>query len=232
MQELDIFGMTVKDYDQKETIQLLNRYLDNGGLNLVSYLNTQMLIDSENIENCREWISELDMAIPAEPEILKTAGKMDEKRLKEVGSGVIIKTLVHKLSKNRLPVYLIARTQSDLTALQKEIKELQGYLNVVGTFTLLENDGISMELTAEREDMMVNDINDLVPKAIISRMDFATQLRLMHEHKKRINAELWLGLIPGIRLQGLRKHGKMRLNAFFYKKLFSRKFMKYRNAKS
>lgn len=232
MQEIDIFGITVKDYDQKETIQLLNRYLDNGGLNLVSYLNTQMLIDAENVENCREWISNLDMTIPAESEILKTAGIKDDKRLKEVGSGVIIKTLVHKLSKNKLPVYLITRTQSEMDALEKELKEIQGYLNIVGRFTLAENDGVAAELTKEREDVMVNDINGLVPKAIISRLEFTKQLRLMNEHKKRINAELWLGLIPGIRLQGLRKHGKMRLNSFFYKKLFSRKFMKYQNDKS
>lgn len=222
MQEFSIFGIHVKDYTQKESLHLLGEYLNNGGLNTVSYLNTQMLIDSEKDEQCQEWLNSLDMTIVAEPEIIKASGQADYSRLKEVETGFILKSLVHKITKQKLTTYLITDNAVGMMELERGLRQMQPSMKVGGRFVLEEE----MLLTSH-EDAMVNDINDIAPTVIISRLPFKQQVRLMADNRRRINAELWLGLLYNVSLHGTRiKHSGF-LNSFFYKRLFSRKVAKY-----
>lgn len=224
MQEFTIFGIHVKDYTQKESLHLLGEYLNNGGLNTVSYLNTQMLVDSEKDEQCQEWLNSLDMTIAAEPEIIKAGGQADTNRLKEVGTGHILKNLIQKITRQKLTTYLITDSNASMIELERELRQLQPSMKVGGRFVLDDE----MQ-SSSREDAMVNDINDVAPTVIISRLPYKEQIRLMADNKKRINGELWLGLLCNVSLHGTQMQRGGFLNSFFYRKLFSRKVSKYNN---
>lgn len=224
MQEFTIFGIRVKDYTQKETIKILSEYLDNGGLNTVSYLNTEILVEAEADEESKHGLTDLDMTIIAEPDIMKAANYVDHARLKEVGNGYIMKNLIHKIAKLRMEVYLITDSNQSMIELEKEIKELQPSIKICGRFILEEH-----QQEVNQEDVMVNEMNDVTPTVIFSRLPFQKQLRIMSQNKKRINAELWVGLLQGVKLLGNKKHARTKINSFFYRKLFHRKIQRYKS---
>lgn len=227
MQEFTIFGIHVKDYTQKESLHLLGEYFNNGGLNIVSYLNTRMLVDSEHDEQCRAWLNALDMTVIAEPEILKAAGQVDDNRIREVETGFIMKSLIHKITKQKLSTYLVTDSSTAMIELERELRQIQPSMKVGGRFILEEE----MQ-TASKEDAMINDINDVAPTVIISRLPFKQQIRIMSDNKKRINGELWIGLLQDVSLQGQKSRARTFLDSFFYRKLFSRKMTKYNQDKN
>ena len=96
-------------------------------------------------------------------------------------------------------------------------------LLVAGTYVL--NEGIASE------DVMVNEINDVAPDVIISRLAYPKQEKLIFDNKKRINGEIWLALLEQMDKPSHRSEKLHKVKVYLYKKVFRRRVNKYQKTK-
>ena len=189
MQKYTILGLTLYDYNVREALRNTDRYLKNGALNTVAYISGALLAQASREEELAEKLEQMDMTICAEPDILEAAGIAGRSRVHEIDEKVYLRGLLRKLSRSRSRVYLLSDTEDNLETLKDIVLEYQENLNICGSGTY--------ESFGEHPERLVNELNDVAPAAIISRMPFPADLYVMTEYKTYINAELWLSLPHG-----------------------------------
>ena len=88
------------------------------------------------------------------------------------------------------------------------------------------------EETCEAADL-VNELNDVSPDVILSKLPNVTQQKLICENRRMINASVWIALLYE---RVVNKKKKVTfgsgLDRIFYKRLFKRKVDKYENEKA
>ncbi len=186
MQKYTIMGLTLYDHTVREALRNTDRYLKNGALNTVAYLSGAMFAQASKDEKLKSCLEHLDMTVCAEPDILEAAGIAGRNRIREIDEKIYLRDVLRKLARNHSGVYLLADTEEDLESLKEILRGYQGNLNVLDC-------GV-YERFDEHPERLINELNDIAPTAIISRMPWPEDLLLMNDYKTYINAELWLSL--------------------------------------
>lgn len=193
MRRFSILGVSLVDYTAREGLRLAEGYRRSGALNTATYLTAQTLETASRDERVKELVEDTDMTLCVEPDILEAAGIANAGRIREIEERVFLKEFLKRLSRQQDSVYVLGDTKTQAQELQDMLLGQQESLNIVGCSGYDEFD-----LQQER---LMNALNAAAPKVILSRMTWPVDLRLMHEGRKFLNAELWLAL-PERKLPG------------------------------
>lgn len=224
MKKINLLGISLRDYTLKESMKLASIYLNNGALNTISYISTQILVEAgENLEQ-QEWLESMDLTISGDLDILRAAAITSRSRFHEVENDEFIKEFLKKIVRSRKTVFLLSDSETSLANLYKEMLEYQENIQIVGSYILDELSG--------GQDSLINEINDIVPTVIISCMPYPYQEQLMCENKKRINAEIWIALPGNRRSKKRKKFGNGKISLYLDKRIFRKRISKYQNEKS
>ncbi|NTV77843.1 MAG: hypothetical protein HGA25_01525 [Clostridiales bacterium] len=223
MKKTNLLGIELTDYSLKESMKNVEKFLHNGPLDTISYVSTRILIEAAENEEQKEWISSMDMTICGEADILRAANLASRNRIKEVENDEFLKEFVSKMARGGHTVFLIAESEAKLANLEAYLKDYHSELLVVGTYLLGEG--------TESEDAMVNEINDVAPDVIISRLSYPKQEKLIFDNKKRINGEIWLALLEQMDKPSHRSEKLHKVKVYLYKKVFRRRVNKYHKTK-
>lgn len=220
MKKMDLLGISLTDYTLREAMKRSNEFMYNGALNTISYISIQMLVDAVEDEERKTWIESMDMTVCGETDILRAAGILARNRIREVEEDEFLKEFIRKLSRNKRKLYLIAENE-------EEVKKLEDYLRCYGTDLL-----ITGRYAADREtvsvDNLINDINDIVPNIIISKLSSPWQEQLMSENRQFVNADIWLGLLEHSNLHNKKSSPFAKISQYLYRNLFRRKINQYK----
>lgn len=219
MKKINLLGISLTDYSLKESLKLSNQYMNNGALNTISVISTQILVEAAENPQQIEWIESMDLTIWGETDILRAADNATRNRLREVENGDFLQEFFHRIARNRKTVYLLSDSEQQLTCLKERVLELQPGLNIVGQYAL--------EDIAAGTDSFINEINDIVPAVIVSRFPYPLQEQLMYENKMKINANVWIALPEHSVIQTKRGLRSSMILEWFYRKLFYRRVSKY-----
>lgn len=220
MNKINILGINIKDYTLKEAVKNYDAYMKNGVLNTIGYISSKLLIMAANgSEEQREWIESLDMTICMEPDILCTEKEISRGRAREIEENAFLAAFLQRAVRERRSICLMAHTKECAEELQAELEQFQAGLRITGIAVLTQEESI---------DAFINEVNDLVPDIIISRLPLLWPEQLMYENKKKINAKIWLSLPEGGRLGIGRKGGEKRFMKYIYGKVFQKQVEKYR----
>ncbi len=189
MQKYSILGITLHDYGAREALRNTDHFLHSGRMNTVAYISSSMLAAASRDEALKERIEKLDMTVCTEPDVLEAAGIAGRNRIREIDEKVFLRELLRKFSRNRSSVYLLSDTGQNLEVLQEVIGEYQDNLFLKGSGAYEDFD--------DQPERLANELNDLVPDVIISRMPEQADLALMSDFGSCINAELWISLPYG-----------------------------------
>lgn len=222
MKKTNVLGITLTIPAVKEAMSQVDKYLRNGGINIIGYLSTKILVDAGEDENLKNYIENMDFTICAETDILHAAGETNRNRLKEIENDEFIKSIMRKLVRGRHSVYLVADTQEKLQELERDLHYYQPNFTTVGTYALDELQG--------DEDYIVNAINAKAPDVIISRAESPRQEQFIYENKMKINAELWLALCENISMSGQKAGGFLKISNYINRKIFLRRVNNYDDA--
>ena len=83
IKKIDIMGIGLDNYTVRESMRLVETYLSNDVLNTIENISMQMLIASETDPVVHDVISELDLTVIGEKEILKAADADSMQRVQE-----------------------------------------------------------------------------------------------------------------------------------------------------
>ena len=219
MQKFTILGITLYDYGAREALRNTDRFLGSGGLNTVAYVSSAQIAQASKDEGLKEGVEQLDMTVCTEPDLLEAAGIAARSRIREIDEKVYLRELLRKLSRNRNSVYLLADTQPDLEVLEDLIQEYQGNLYIRGHGTY--------EAFGRQPERLVNELNDVVPDAVISRMPWPMDIVLMKEYGQYVNARLWVSLPYGAVSWVQNPSFWARLKRKFHYRLFEKRVQEY-----
>lgn len=186
MQKYTILGITLYDYGAREALRNTDSFLHNGALNTIAYISSSNLAQASKDEQLKDCLEAIDMTVCTEPDVLEAAGIAGRNRIREIDEKVYLRELFRKCGRNRNSVYLLADTQDNLEVLQEIVSEYQDNLLIKGC-------GVYEDFGSQPE-RLVNNLNDLAPEVIISRMPWPTDVQLMHAYGHFVNAELWVSL--------------------------------------
>lgn len=189
MQKYTILGLHLYDYGVKEALRNTDRYLNTGALNTIAYISGAILAQASKDEKLKDCLENLDMTVCTEPDILEAAGIAGRNRVHEIDEKVYLRSLLRKLERSRKGVYLLSDTRENLDILREIVLEYQGNLNIRGCG--------AYEEFGEQPERLINELNDIVPDVIISRMPCPGDFVLMNDYRTYINAELWISLPYG-----------------------------------
>lgn len=224
MRKINLLGIQFQDYTTREALKIANQYMNNGALNTISFVSTQILVEAGEHAQQKEWIENMDLLICDEPDILHASGNATRNRLKEIESGEFTKELINRIARNRKRVFLLADSEKRMEQLKTELSLIRDDLRLEGEYILTDY--------SKGTETLINEINDLVPSVIISRFPYPVQEQLMYENRKMINADIWLAL-PEHKLVHTGKRSRYaKILMLFYKKTFKKKLSQYNNEKA
>jgi len=222
MQKINLLGMNLTDYSLREAIGITDRFLGSGSLNTILFVSAKALVGAGVSAEQQEWIREADLIIWSDAEIVKQAGIKAKERIHEVENQDYIKEELKRLGRGKKPLYLLAESEEEVEKLEFDLKLLREDVNIVGS-------GIAGSRQEEWEDE-ANRINALAPAAVISRMQFERQARLIEGMRKILNADIWLALDPQMIIGGRKAPFLRNLLSKWYHHLFQKQLLEYHHA--
>ena len=220
MKVIDVLGMQITDYSLKEASKLALKYVSNGAMNTIFYVSSQVLLDAGENSGQREWLQSMDLILYGEPTVLDVLGERSRERKNEIKQDEFLREFVKKIARGKQSVFLILDSEEKADALEKYLTELHGSVQIIGRY--IWDEGQS------KDEDLVNELNDISPDVIISKLPNVLQQRLICENRRMINAQVWVALLYE---RVINKKKKVtfgsRLDWMFYKRLFMRKVNKY-----
>lgn len=222
MQKINILGMSLTDYSLREALSITDCFLEEGSLNTILFISAKILVGAGNSAEQQEWIAGADLIVWSDAEIVRRAGINAGERIHEVENQDYIKEVLKRLGRAGSPVYLLAESEEELERLEFDLRSSRDDLNIVG-------EDVVGDVEAEW-DSAANHINESAPTAVISRIPFERQARLMDRTKRFLNADIWLALDYEMLPDSRRASFPRRLLGKWYHLLFQRLLTEYHHA--
>lgn len=223
MKEINILGLKLYDCSLREKMQLAERYLRSGVLNTIECVSAQTVMRAAREESLRKLLEQMDLIVCCDTDLAHAAGIASYARLKEIENNSFLKEFIKKLVREKQAVYLLADDEEVLTRLRDDLEEWSGKLRIAGSGILHE------EITEGGIDTLINDINDKVPKVILSLCDYPMQENFISQNKEKINANIWLGFQKGSLIRREKEKGLKRLARGLERRIFRKKVCQYEN---
>lgn len=185
MQKIDLFGMELVDHSLKESLWITDSFLKSGAPSTILFVSAKMLVGADGSDTQKEWIKAADLIVWSDAKVLQQAGIVSKNRIREVENQEYIKEVLKKLGKRKKTIYLLAQSEEQLEKLREDLLHLRNDLLIVGERVVDVDESV---------ESLVNEINSKTPTAVISRLPYLEQEKLMVETKKYLCAEVWMAL--------------------------------------
>ena len=215
---MELLGISLTDVGLREALKQSDRYLDQGGLNTIAYVSAKKLLEASEDEEQQKWWNELDLTICEDVGLLKAAGAATQSRVREVKENIYLKEFLKSLVRRQAPAFLLAEEEEGLKAFDEELRLLQSNLFVAGRDTT--------DHYVENKDGLINAINALAPKVILSRLPYPEGIHLMYDYHRYLNGSVWLTL-PETLVKNDRGGWRDKVSELIYKKLLHKKIHRF-----
>lgn len=218
---MQVLGVELKDYTVREAMRKADAFLKENKVSTIAYITTTGLMAAEESEDLKLFLSNIDLTVAADSDILSAAGIANRNRVKEIENDEFMEEFLKKLVRGKRKVYLLTGTGEQLSALEECLKSYQESLRVVGRFALdtLEKD----------EDWLINEMNAQMPDVVISNIDSPQRESFFENNHMKMNAHIWLMLKDKVVRATNKKKVLWKIGDLFSKKLFQRKVEQYQN---
>lgn len=204
--KIDILGMELDNYTVREAIRYVETYLSNNVLNTIENVTMKTLIASETDTVIGEALSQMDLTIIGEKEIIQAAGVATMQRLQETVANDFAYEFFRRIERNKKSVFLLGETEEKILSVRKQLQEEFPKLIFTGEYAI-ENCVGDLEA-------VINDMNATTPDIILSVLLTPMQEHFLMEHKDKMNASIWYGM--GEQELGKKQRG---IGHFFGKKM-------------
>ena len=181
MKEIDVLGMHITDYSAVDAVKESLRYLGNGAMNSIFFVSSHILMEAGEREELKALLDKMDMLLCGEPAVLEVLGVNAPKRREEVEDEVFLRDFIKRLGRAKQKVFFVADSEEKAESLVNYATQVHENIIVAGSFVVTED---------TTEEALINEINDVSPRTIISALPFEKQLHLMGEKGHLVNADV------------------------------------------
>ena len=218
METINVLGVTLRSYSLKEAMVHTDSFLRNGALNTIVNLSADILVEAGKDESYRQFLEAADMTVLDDRETRIALGLSLKEHGRETESGIYFKEFIRRNVREHNSVYLLTETAEQLQWLRQEIAAVSPKVLFAGTHVY------SVE---EKMENLMNDLNEAVPRVILSVLPFPVQSQLMQEGRRYLNAAVWFAFRPEEILKKSRDTLTDRLRTRHSRRMLVRQLLQY-----
>ena len=177
IKKIDIMGIGLDNYTVRESMRQVENYLSNDVLNTIENISMQMLIASETDPVLHNVISELDLSVIGEKEILKAADADSMQRVQETEQNDFSYEFYRRIERNKRSIFVLGQTEEGVQKVKAELQEAFPKLILAGEYAL--------ENCVGNLDAVINEMNASLP--------YSVPLQCIR-HRKRLSKTKFLPL--------------------------------------
>lgn len=123
IKKIDIMGIGLDNYTVRESMRQVENYLSNDVLNTIENISMQMLIASGTDPVVHNVISELDLSVIGEKEILKAADADSMQRVQETEQNDFSYEFYRRIERNKRSIFVLGQTEEGVRRIKAELQE-------------------------------------------------------------------------------------------------------------
>lgn len=217
MKEIDVLGVTIRDYPLKELIKNATDFLTTPGVKTMSWLSANVLLNvSENTEEQLPWVDALDLTVCDQAGLLKSGRAASQLHI-DGKSEDFMENYFRYLGNNGASIALVGDNTENIEHLAKKLRGYSSKLNIISRHAY-EN--------ADFMDDLFNQLNMEFPKVVITCLPWTLQGPLVEMAKEVSNSAFWISMLPEMFSENNTTMVKKN-EAFFDRFLFGRRVASY-----
>ena len=118
-------GIGLDNYTVRESMRQVENYLSNDVLNTIENISMQMLIASGTDPVVHNVISELDLSVIGEKEILKAADADSMQRVQETEQNDFSYEFYRRIERNKRSIFVLGQTEEGVQKVKAELQETE-----------------------------------------------------------------------------------------------------------
>lgn len=219
MRKLQVLSVSLYDYTVRESMRMVEGFLRDGKVCTIAYLSKKGVMEADEDEQVKEFLSKMDLTVSADSDILRAANVDTKSRLREIDENVFMDEFLKKMVRQRKNIYLLAQTETGMEQLEKCIKSYQENVRIVGKFILdkLEAD----------EDFVINEINMSEPDVLISNTSALKRIEFYNANHMKLNTHIWLMLKDDMVLHNRDKNIFRKISDKLIRRIFVKRVERY-----
>ncbi len=167
-EKIELLGVRLEVFETEEALEKIKEFLKEDGLRIVGMVTSAMLLASEESEEFRQQLEQLNLCVIREREVLEAAGITKAERLWEAEENWFLPEFLEYLEKSGKNLVLIAETAEEKEQLSHELHSTYPQLEVAGCFCLKEAEG-------EEADALINQLNAISADVILAALPSPVQ---------------------------------------------------------
>ena len=187
--KIEVCGIQLDNLSSDEAVRGIKGYFGRGRLHVVTYIYADLLKLLVQEEDFREAvIASTDMMLVGEKAVAEVLEEPCALTDEQLDLQDVANRILKYCTKDQKTVYWVGETENSYETFRAYADKQYTQLQVVGAFAT------GKEVVAEMEDEMINDINRVTPDLIISKLPSPYQEQFNTRHRRKLNAQVWMGL--------------------------------------
>ncbi|MDO5423603.1 MAG: WecB/TagA/CpsF family glycosyltransferase [Eubacteriales bacterium] len=186
-EKIEILGIRLDSMSTQEALEKARGFLEGDALRIIGMVTSGVLLATEESEEYRQQIEQLNLSVIREREVLEAAGITAPERLWEAEENWFLASFLEYLSEAGRSLVLVAETPADRERLKKELREAYPHLEVAGSFSFEET-------AAEDPDALLNRLNGIAADVILAALPYPLQENFAYLNRQKLNSRIWIGI--------------------------------------
>ncbi len=221
MKKKDVLGIEL-NYDYvRDIYPVVEEYLQDVVMNTIYIVSLTALMETEQNQEFKDLIAQMDLTLIGEPEILKAAGLSDRLLENEIKGQIFLKQLFLRALQENKSFFLLARTEEEIKEMQQTLENKYGEIMITNTY--------AKEKCIGDTDLIVNEINITSPDILLVKLPTPEMEKFMIEGKEKISTKLCIGFRTEIYNRMHKRSFSEWLRRQIRKNTFYRLVTRYRN---
>lgn len=216
MKEIDVLGVTIKDYPLKELLMHASDYLSAPGLQTMSWLSANVLLSVTEDLIQRDWVDELDLMICDQAGILKS-GRAASQLHKDGKSEDFTANYLKYLGSTGSTIAIVCDNEARIESFSRYINDYSDRLKIVDTVMISDID---------KMDDLFNRLNQVSPRVVFTCVPWTMQGPILEMARRMSNSSFWISFLPELVEEAIGVKNNKR-EAFFERFVFGRKVANY-----
>lgn len=219
--KIDIFDVKLDVLTAKETMRRVIGFMEGETVNTIEIVALETLMQGQDNPDWKSQMSRMNLVLPGDTEIFEAAGVKNQNSIKDLDKGTFFRMFLKYLQKNKKSVFLLAGMENELEKLKIILKPYKSGIEIAGTAILPEGSGM--------EANVINLMNGAEADCILSALQYPQQASFIIDNSGLIDARLWVGCAPMLKIMSQNEETGGRLRHFILKKIFRYRLESQRN---
>lgn len=216
--KMNVFDIEINKCPAKEAMKAAIGYLGSMPVSVIEMVTAEGLMRINEAQELKDGISQFDLVLAGDKMILEAAEVTDRKYLQETEGQVFLKMFLRYLHKNHKRVYLLVGSEEEGQQFYDYLQKNYSGIQVAGLAKVSAED--------RADDMLVNAINGGEADCVFASLPAPLEQEFIIRNRSRLDAEVWLGMGPGILSVRRRGFGEGRIARFVTKYILKKEVEK------